>query len=414
MARVVMLGDSAQTGFGSVTWDLGTRLLQHHDVRFISQNDTGEPLPDPMGTRTYAVEAIHPAQAIVNGFRDGWKPEATIILGDFFLTRAVVMASEGIAKAFESVPTFHYCPVEGTDLPPGWGKLWDIVRPVAMSEFGADQIALVTGKRPPVLTHGVDSTVFHPVSPSAPIIIPEADMNRYRDNWQGGDYKVMSKAGAKALFGLPPLRTLALRTDRNMPRKLYGALFRSMAKAMDRYDALDLLVHCRPMDHGGNLFDLCSKYPEPIAKRMFFTQAHDTYQGLPRSMLVALYNAADIYVSTSAEGFGLTIAEAMACGVAPVAMDFSAVSEVVGEAGKLIPVDTTYDNEYDHQWARPDENAFADAVVRLCERPAERKDLGIAAARRISGRFSWDETAAGFARLITEAVAEKLEDALIR
>ena len=104
--------------------------------------------------------------------------------------------------------------------------------------------------------------------------------------------------------------------------------------------------------------------------------------------------------------FGLTIAESMACGVAPVAMDFSAVSEVVGPGGKLVPVDYTYDNEYDHQWARPKEPEFAEAVVRLATHASERRELGMAATRHIAASFSWDRTAAGFATLIEEAIAE--------
>ena len=56
MAKVVFLGDAAATGFGTVTWDLGTRLLKHHDVRFISQNDTGEPLPDPVAAAVRFVD----------------------------------------------------------------------------------------------------------------------------------------------------------------------------------------------------------------------------------------------------------------------------------------------------------------------------------------------------------------------
>lgn len=411
-----MLGDSAHTGFGSVTWDLGTRLLQHHDVRFISQNDTGAPIPAPLGERTYTVEHIHPAQAITQGFKDGWRAEAAIILGDYFLTRAVVMANEGIAAAFGSVPTLHYCPVEGTDLPPAWKRLWDIVRPVAMSEFGADQIEKVTGDRPPVLPHGIDTDLFHPISPSNPLVISQSDMRRSRPTWNQGDYRIMSKAGAKAVFGLPPMRTLALRTDRNMPRKLYPLLLRSFEKVVAHNDSVDLLIHCRTMDHGGNLFDLCSKYPKEVAERFFFTQAHDTFTGLPRSLLVALYNAADLYVSPSAEGFGLTIAEAMACGTPPVALDFSAVSEVVGDGGVLVPVGELYDNEYDHQWAKPDEDAYAEAILRLVEHPSERRALGERAVARIKARYSWDETAAGFARLITEALeaVPVEEDALVR
>jgi glycosyltransferase involved in cell wall biosynthesis len=407
--RVLFVGDSAASGFGTVTWDLGTRLLKLHDVRFVSQNDTGEPIPEPIGPRTYSVQAIHPAAAIMNGFRDGWKPEACIILGDYFLTRAVVGGSEEIARAFGSIPTLHYCPIEGVDLPPSWDKLWKIVRPVAMSEFGADQIEKVMGVRPPCYPHGVDSDVFRPISFTEPLIVTEREMAQWRPGWKGGDVRLMSKGGAKALFGLNPNQVLALRTDRNMPRKLYSVLYRAMAPAMTEVPNLALLVHCRTHDQGGNLFDLSSKYPESVQERMMFTGAHDTFTGLPRSLLVALYNAADLYVSTSAEGFGLTIAEAMACGVPAVAMDYSAVSEVVGDAGKLVPIDHLIDNEYDHSWATVNEPLFTAAVVRLATHASERRELGAMARARILSRYRWDDTAEGFSSLIEAAVKEPVD-----
>jgi len=405
VTRVLFLGDVAQSGFGTVTLDLGKRLLGLGlDVRFISQNDSGEPIPEPLGSRTWPVQVMHPALAIVNGFKDGWKPDACILVGDYFLTRAVVGGSEQVAAAFASIPTLHYCPIEGTGLPPGWSLMWEIISPVAMSEFGADQMEGVLGRRPPVVPHGVDTATFFPISPSRPTIVPEADMRSFKADWVGGDFRVMSKIGAKAFFGLSPGRIYALRTDRNMPRKLYQVLFRTMAAAMTEVENLDLLVHCRVTDQGGNLMDSASKYPEDLRKRIIFTRAHDSWTGMPRSILNLLYNAADLYVSTSAEGFGLTIAESLAAGTPAVALDYSAVSEVVGDAGILIPPHHLIDNEYDHQWATPDEPAFTAAVVRLATKPAERRSLGEAGPRRIGAMYSWDAAARQFAALVEEAI----------
>ena len=57
-----------------------------------------------------------------------------------------------------------------------------------------------------------------------------------------------------------------------------------------------------------------------------------------------LMSAADIFVLSSAwEGFGLVVAEAMACERVVVATDCGGVREVVGEAGFLVkPMDATY------------------------------------------------------------------------
>ena len=57
-----------------------------------------------------------------------------------------------------------------------------------------------------------------------------------------------------------------------------------------------------------------------------------------RSDVASFYNAADLYVLSSAwEGFGLVVAEAMASEKVVVATDCGGVNEVVGECGYLVP-----------------------------------------------------------------------------
>ncbi len=61
---------------------------------------------------------------------------------------------------------------------------------------------------------------------------------------------------------------------------------------------------------------------------------------LPRKQLPTLYNAFDIYCFPSMaaeETFGLTLLEAMACGVPPVVPRFDGLPEVVGETGIVVP-----------------------------------------------------------------------------
>ena len=396
MTRVLFLGDSAHTGFGTVTWDLGTRLLAlGEDVRFISQNQTSEPIPHPLGERTWdADRGVDPLNVMLNGFRDGWRPEAAIILGDF---AAVRLFADGrgpaFAQAAAAVPIYHYVPIEGTDLPPAWAKLWQLIRPVAMTDFGADEIAKVTGVRPPVVFHGVDVDTFYPVAANRP-----------------GDYEgkaITSRMGAKLAIGTSPDRVLCLRTDRHMMRKQYNLLLRAFVHVFDATPDVDLLIHCRLRDFGGNLSDTLSKLRPEHAKRVLLTQAHDTFRGVPREALNVLYNAADIYVSNSAEGFGLTPAEAIACGVPVVGIDYAAMPEVVGPAGIMVPVDRLVDNEYDHFWASVDPVAYAEQVIRLARKPALRRELGARGPAHIRDHFTWDRAAAGFRDIIAAAAQEQ-------
>lgn len=91
-----------------------------------------------------------------------------------------------------------------------------------------------------------------------------------------------------------------------------------------------------------------------------------------------LMSAADIFVLSSAwEGFGLVVAEAMACERVVVATDCGGVREVVGDAGFLV---------------RPcDSSALADALQSALELPiVESARIGRAARQRVVERYSLD------------------------
>lgn len=399
--RLLWFGDLAPTGFGTVTADTGREMVKLGvDIRFVSQNDIGE-LEEPFVSRTldlaffrYGNEGVEgisdfvprllagraPEMKLANGEPWGeWKPDAAFLLGDFYGMREMV--HEFGLDAFRQVPTFHYAPIEGHNLPPKWNEIWSVITPIAMTEFGRIEIEKVTGSRPPLVYHGVDAEAFHPVSPSTPIRVSDDDKALV----------LTSKAACKYFFFSDPTLTVVLRTDRFMPRKGYDSLIRAMAPVMRQRSSLILALHCRERDYGGYMPDIISKYPD-IAPRIFNPQ----FGFVSREILVAMYNAADLYASTSAEGFGLTIAEAIACGTPAVGIDYSAVPEVIGPAGQTVPVGRVLDNEYGHHWALPDEEAFGERVSYLIDHPNRRLELGRLGPRHVAKNFRWDVAAQRF------------------
>ena len=104
--------------------------------------------------------------------------------------------------------------------------------------------------------------------------------------------------------------------------------------------------------------------------------------------LVALYRGAAALVFTSrAEGFGLPIVEAMACGTPVVAFDNTSIPEVAGEAGTLVP--------------DGDLEGFVRALRRVLddERVAEdRRAAGLEQAKR----FRWDDAVARYAEIFVD------------
>jgi glycosyltransferase involved in cell wall biosynthesis len=408
--RTILWGDMAATGFGTVTRDLGQAMIDRgEDLRFLSINETSEAgeLPEPFKDRTLTVDMsedflndgwIKRLASMFTDGEDGWQPDTTIVVGD----PAGVIRSRLVQIIPAGFPAWHYTPIEGVGIPPTWSIPWHKrLSPVAMCRFGAEQIATITGSEPPFVYHGVDTESFYPVSMDHPIVVTE-----------GIKIKALrSKEDCKAYIGLDPNATLLYRADRFMPRKRYPSMLRAVAPVLAAHPDTHLLMHCATIDEGGNLDDvrghIWGKYGPEVVKRMDTTKLHDRGQIADRRLLNILYNAADIYLSTGAEGFGLTIAESLAAGTPVVAMDFSSIPEVVGDAGVLVPVGFLVENIYAYYWANVDEAKYSEAVEFLVTHKARRRELGRLGPAHIADNFTWAKAAEKFAaiRQPTEVIA---------
>jgi glycosyltransferase involved in cell wall biosynthesis len=106
--------------------------------------------------------------------------------------------------------------------------------------------------------------------------------------------------------------------------------------------------------------------------------------------LPEVLSQADVYVQPSIgeESFGISVLEAMACGLPVLASNFSALPEVVGdgESGVLL--------------APGDVGAWASALGSLLADPARRRLLGAAGRARAEGRFTWAACASGLEEIL--------------
>lgn len=417
MTRVLFLGDTTGTGFGTVTRDLALQLVRRgEDVQVVSMNEDarlgldrdwpqelrdrvvqlghaggwvalGAMTPDGQGERDKLVQR---AMGIFTGATvPGWVPDVALIVGDV----GSLELSPWHQWLPPGLPALNYCPVEGIDLPPLWRRVWDKVAPVAMCRFGSEEIGKVMGRDVPWVYHGVDPESFWPVTGKRPLVLRLGKRI----------VTLRSRAECRAFLGWPKDMTILFRADRNMPRKNYASMFREVAPVLARHPDTLLVWHCRTFDQGGNLENEISKYPVQLQARMGSTGLHDKAGGAPRQLLTAMYNAADLYLSTSAEGFGLTIAEALACGTPVVGLDYSSVPEVVGPAGVLVPV-TLQDNVYSYFWAMPKPGTFEAAVEDLVVNRDKRVALGLQGPPHVA-QFSWEAAAMQFSALLVGAEA---------
>ena len=119
---------------------------------------------------------------------------------------------------------------------------------------------------------------------------------------------------------------------------------------------------------------------QSLADRLASDGTVITVPFLPRQVLAALYRRAALLLQPSeAEGFGLTVAEAMACGLPVIASDIAVFREIAGIAPLYAPV--------------ADVRAWTESVIALLDenrlRPAAfaaRRKAGLEQARRFSSR----------------------------
>lgn len=408
--RLLIYGHHSDTGFGRVTKEIGERLVRAGiDVRVLAMNHRGEPVKGDLAGRVYPLGFLEQhfnnlsARAIDGTLwerltDDEWKPDGILAVADVSGLLGYIGPH---FEAWRTVPIWHYCPIEGDNLQPLWRQLWQVIQPVAMSDYGARVIGEHIGREVPRIYHGVDSDTFHPATPGNPLHV------------QGTTLR--SKDDCKELFGVTPDRKVLFRADRNAKRKRYDLLLRAFGEIAAADESVDLVLHCLPHDAEGiDLRQEIMRLPEDIAPRVKFTNMHDTFRGLDDEGLCALYNAADIYVSTTGgEGFGLTLAESIASGTPVVTTGWAAEVEVVGPGGVIVPPlhDSYGEPVRDHSaygmdWAVPDPRAFVEPVLNLLAKPGVRRSLAADGRLHVKRSFSWDECATAFLDLITTPVAE--------
>jgi len=142
---------------------------------------------------------------------------------------------------------------------------------------------------------------------------------------------------------------------------------------------------------------------EDIRDRVTFSPNLGGFTGWSEELMPLLYSAADLFVSTSmGEGFGLTIAESLACGTAVVAQGVSAIPEVVGPGGILLEPERPFTVGQGQEQMLPNVGAFTEAIEHLYLNETERRELGVKGRKHVAESFSWDTTAALFHTFIEE------------
>ena len=416
MARVLWLGDAGcTTGFGTVSHAIGDRLVDvyGHDVHTLATNYRGDHWPTSMKLYVPTLRDQRDVYGVTRFVEMLGKvgPEVVISLNDplVLLRHLFKNSHDKVLSLARYAPILAYFPVDGLNYPGVVSRIPDLVSaleplegartpkpfllPIVMSKFGN-----TTFPNAPLVYHGIDTETFRPVT--------------MRPTTMSNGAIIKSKADAKRALELPDDCILAVRVDRNSQRKNYADSVKALVPVMQKEPKLHVWFHAKAEDSVGIDFNLLvSRFPD-VQDRFHWPGMFDTTIGWNLEDLVTVYNAGDFFLSTSGgEGFGLTLGEALACELPVIAMNVSAIPEVVGPGGVLLEPDRTYVPLSGQDNWLPNVEAFTGAIRKMVSSKGARRDLGKAGRKHVVESFSWDEAANRFDQLITSVVQKASGDA---
>jgi glycosyltransferase involved in cell wall biosynthesis len=391
--RVLWHGDGAvHTGFARVTHAIGERLVRDygHMIEVLAINHRGDDFPSVLepGKKSplwFYRPTKHDGADIYGRSRIlemlGHGPDVVVMYNDPHIILHILEANPfDPGKVLSGWPLLTYVPCDGTNLPTYWQSLTKKTYMVSMSRYGS---SMYPGT--PFIYHGIDANEWWPVA-ERPIITSTG-------------LRLKTKRDCKEAFGFDPDGFLVLRIDKNSGRKDIPATIKALEPFMRRHPEVQADIHTEKGggSSGVNIEALLTRMTHIEGRRWFFPNMHDSFIGWPQEDMNALMNAADVFISTSrGEGFGLTLAEALACGVPVIAQNVSAIPEVVGPGGVLVePFGLTTIPSGEDIWL-PDIEAFTAALEDLYASPEKRRTLGERGIEHVRRHFDWDDAAKRF------------------
>lgn len=181
-------------------------------------------------------------------------------------------------------------------------------------------------------------------------------------------------------------------------RKAVDLLIKAYIQEFDPEEPVELVLHAwNPYIRG---FDLEAKIRSAIRGRR--TASIIASAPLAEDALVGLYNSCDAFVlPTRAEGWGLPITEAMACGLPVIVTNYSApVDYLDDDIAYLIPVAklvSVRDRNFFPsgralgKWAQPDAKSLRRIMRHVFENPEEAREKGRLARQAVCDRWTWAE-----------------------
>jgi len=385
--RILWLSDSPLTctGYATISWNILNRLAeQGHECFYIGHNYVGQPIPKGLklqdGTEfkfTLLGGSPQPyAQDLLMPYIKKYKPDVFGILLDTFMTYPWLLNLD-----FSPAKTIFYYPSDGGGgMPLGCENILKKVNcPVAMARYGQRQVKALYGMDTNYIPHAIDINNYYP--------LPEEEKLKLRQKYGLQD---------KFVVGV---------VARNQGRKMLDRTIKSFAMFAKEHPNAILFMHTDPRDMAApfDIAQLIMRYK--LQNRVRFT-GMTFFNGFDYKQMNEVYNVMDCFLlTTSGEGFGIPIIEAMGCKLPVVATDYTTTHELLieeGECGIPVPISSELTGSWNVERAIMDDNKCVEALSKLYKDAELRKRLGETGKEKVDKLYNWESVGKNWSDLMEE------------
>lgn len=274
----------------------------------------------------------------------------------------------------DSFKTIMYFPIDSVPRKQDLEILKTIQHPFTYTNYGKDIVLqkITTSKTIEVANHGTDSKSFYPV----------VEKNRKR----------LSPV-AEFVFGS---------VNRNSARKDVASLIMAFyhLKTQIKEPKICLYLHMNPLDeYGINIERLCDRLELVYGHDVICPKDFNENVGVSNQDLNEIYNAMDCFVTTTtAEGWGLSVVEAMACQVPVVAPMHTSLKEITNDGNLVYAVKELKPNvfvqDYEKIRMQSDVQEVAAMMLKvLKEWKSDKQSRMVQNAYIKAISYNWQETA---------------------
>jgi glycosyltransferase involved in cell wall biosynthesis len=247
--------------------------------------------------------------------------------------------------------------------------------------------SVLGGRAPRVVPHGVDTRVFKPLS---------------------SDERLAARGRLRRAFGLEPETFIVCSVAVNSIRKDLARTIAAFARFSETLPVpAALYLHTLPVDNGLDLQQAALASGLLVGHDVLFPAGHHPTCGVPDEALNEIYNASDLYFTTTlGEGWGLPITEAMAAGLPVVGPRHSSLAEL-GADGRAILYECRENIWVDNSGFRP--LGVMDDIVASLVRAAALSEMDrrrmVERARQFAAGLDWSVVAPRWVPIIDEMVS---------